>query len=185
MAAVIYLFPGVSEKVAVVFALTTLDETATPGVYTQTTTGVEGLTPLVNVYDDAGSIIVTAAATVELDNGAYYYEIDPGLITGEASLSYDFYTTSTDVDAQHVWANVVVMDTLATISQTFTASGVGVPYVDSWISADNGGVDVGVELQDQTSDVNGLVTYYAVAGFYWLHGHKDGYDDSSDLVEAT
>lgn len=74
--------------------------------FTLTKQGVTGLTVTVDVYNAAGTLIVTAAAATEIGGGLYSYTLASGS-TGTEGLYLAIFKTAGDADQQHIpslWA---------------------------------------------------------------------------------
>ena len=69
--------------------------------YTANKTGTTGLTVTVDVYNPAGSLIVTAAAATAIGGGLYSYTLSTNN-SKEGEYAAIFKTTDTTVDSQHI-----------------------------------------------------------------------------------
>lgn len=76
--------------------------------FTASRQGKTGLTVTVDIYNPAGTLIVTAGAASALGGGIYTYVLASGSVTTEGEYYAVFKTTDTTVDAQHVPALWVV-----------------------------------------------------------------------------
>lgn len=105
--------------------------------YVASKLGKTGLTVTIDVYNPAGSLVVTAGSASEVGGGLYKYVLASGSVTTEGEYVAVFKTADTTVDAQHIpalWtvgrAGVENLD--ATISSRLAAA--------SYTAPDNAGI---------------------------------------------
>ena len=70
--------------------------------------GATGLTVTVDVYNPAGTKIISGSAASEIGGGLYSYELSSGSVSAEGEYIAVFKTTDTSVDQQHIPALWVV-----------------------------------------------------------------------------
>jgi hypothetical protein len=76
--------------------------------FTSARQGKSGLTVTIDVYNPAGTLVVTAGSATEVGGGLYSYTLASGSVTTEGEYLAVFKTTDTTVDAQHIPALWVV-----------------------------------------------------------------------------
>jgi hypothetical protein len=92
--------------------------------YTASKLGVAGLTVTVDVYDPAGSKIVSASATTALGGGWYYYTLASGSVTTAGRYRAIFTTATTTVDQRDIPALIWVGTSGVESFGAFTGTGV-------------------------------------------------------------
>lgn len=102
--------------------------------------GATGLTVTVDVYNPAGTKIITAAAATEIGDGIYEYVLASGSVTTEGEYTAVFKTATTTVDQRHIFAQWTVgragvenLDATTSSRSTLTAA-----QVDTQLSGTHG-----------------------------------------------
>jgi hypothetical protein len=79
--------------------------------YTASQTGKTGLTVTIDVYNPAGSLVVTGGSATALGGGLYYYSLSSGSTASAGNYLAIFKTTDTTVDQKHIPALWVIGET--------------------------------------------------------------------------
>lgn len=100
--------------------------------YVASQVGKTGLTVTIDVYNPAGSLVVTAGSASEVGGGLYKYVLASGSVTAEGEYPAIFKTADTTVDAKHIpalWTigRAGIEDLDATISSRLATAGYTAP----------------------------------------------------------
>lgn len=72
------------------------------GFFTESKIGKTGLTVTIDIYNPAGTLVVTAGSATALGGGAYSYTLSSGSVSTAGNYLAIFKTATTTVDQQHV-----------------------------------------------------------------------------------